>query len=207
VSTPQTPGAPAEGVPANLAEWPVRAVGFLIDYGAWLILAIITWFTPLRYLFGGFLGAAYLAWLGYLDGVTGQSPGKAMQGIRVVDQEGNLLGAGLGVGRKFLHILDWIVCGLGFFLPLVDAKKQTIADKVVNTYVVTGASKKPFAFDLWLPPKADGGGTTPPPPPIPPTDAPPATPPPATPPPADPGPADQPGPGDAGAGDGGGSAG
>ena len=62
-------------------------------------------------------------------------------------------GAGAGIGRKFVHILDSIICFLGWFLPLVDSKRQTIADKVMSTYVVTGIEKKPFAVDLWLPPK------------------------------------------------------
>jgi hypothetical protein len=35
----------------------------------------------------------------------------------------------------------------------VDAKRQTIADKVMTTFVVTGVEKRPFAFDLWIPPK------------------------------------------------------
>jgi hypothetical protein len=45
------------------------------------------------------------------------------------------------------------VCLLGWFLPLVDSKRQTIADKLLSTYVVEGVPKRPFAFDLWLPPK------------------------------------------------------
>ena len=85
--------------------------------------------------------------------MSGQTPGKAIMGIRLVDAKGNLLGAGAGIGRKFVHILDSIICFLGWFLPLVDSKRQTIADKVMSTYVVTGIEKKPFAVDLWLPPK------------------------------------------------------
>jgi hypothetical protein len=42
---------------------------------------------------------------------------------------------------------------LGHFLPLVDAKRQTIADKVMSSYVVSGLQKKPFSIDLWMPPK------------------------------------------------------
>jgi len=36
----------------------------------------------------------------------------------------------------------------------VDAKRQTIADKVMNTYVVEGVEKKSFSVELWLPPKS-----------------------------------------------------
>jgi uncharacterized RDD family membrane protein YckC len=104
--------------------------------------------------FLGIVGLAYWVWIGHLEGTTGQSPGKAMQGIRLVNQQGELLGSGAAIGRKFLHILDFLVCGLGFLLPIVDAKRQTIADKVMDSYVVTGVEKKPFNIDLWLPPKA-----------------------------------------------------
>ncbi len=100
------------------------------------------------------LQIAYLVYLGHMEGTTGQTPGKAMQGTRLVNEQGELIGSGAGIGRKFVHILDSLVCFLGWFLPLVDTKRQTIADKVMNTYVVTGAEKKGFAFDLWLPPKA-----------------------------------------------------
>jgi hypothetical protein len=71
-----------------------------------------------------------------------------------VNQRGELLGSGQAIGRKFLHILDSLVCLLGWLLPLVDNKRQTIADKVVDSYVVTGAEKKPFNVNLWLAPKA-----------------------------------------------------
>lgn len=64
---------------------------------------------------------------------------------------------GSGIGRKFAHIVDFVVCGLGFLLPLVDSKRQTIADKLLQSFVVTGAEKKKFAVDLWMPPQQ---GTT-----------------------------------------------
>jgi uncharacterized RDD family membrane protein YckC len=99
------------------------------------------------------VGIAYTVLLGHLDGVTGQTPGKAMMGIKLVDANGELIGSGAGIGRKFVRFIDWMVCGLGNLLPLVDVKRQTIADKLMSTYVVTGVDKKPFAFDLWIPPK------------------------------------------------------
>jgi uncharacterized RDD family membrane protein YckC len=114
-----------------------------------IILSLITY--RVSYFFG-LIEIAYLAYLGHLEGTTGQTPGKAMQGTRLVDQKGELLGSGQGIGRKFLHILDWI-CFIGFLWPLWDAKRQTFADKILDTYVVTGIEKKPFAVDLWMPPK------------------------------------------------------
>ena len=141
---------PPAGTPSNLADWGTRAVGAVIDYLPAFILSVITY----RAYFLSLLGLAYWAYIGHLEGTTGQSPGKAMQGTRLVNQRGELLGSGQAIGRKFLHILDSLVCLLGWFLPIVDNKRQTIADKVVDSYVVTGAEKKPFNVNLWLAPKA-----------------------------------------------------
>ncbi|HLF62018.1 MAG TPA: RDD family protein [Acidimicrobiia bacterium] len=113
-----------------------------------IIISIVTYRVP----YFGLLSAGYLAYLGHLEGVSGQTPGKAMQGTRLVNENGELLGSGAGIGRKFVHILD-AICFIGYLLPLVDTKRQTFADKIMNSYVVTGVEKKPFAVDLWLPPK------------------------------------------------------
>ncbi|MEX2252029.1 MAG: RDD family protein [Acidimicrobiia bacterium] len=141
--------APA-GTPSNLADWGTRAIGALIDYLPAFILGLITY----RAYFLSLLGIAYWGYIGHLEGTTGQSPGKAMQGTRLVNQQGELLGSGQAIGRKFLHILDFVICGLGFLLPIIDTKRQTIADKVINSYVVTGVEKKPFNVNLWMAPKA-----------------------------------------------------
>ena len=153
MTAPESPTPqPASSDPSPLADWGTRAVGFLVDWAPVLILNAIFFQTA----FIGWLiwlaTIAYTAYLGHLDGLTGQTPGKAMMGIRLVNQQGELLGSGAGIGRKFAHILDSIVCGLGWLLPLVDSKRQTIADKVMTTYVVSGVEKKSFAFDLWKPP-------------------------------------------------------
>ncbi|MCI0425679.1 MAG: RDD family protein [Actinobacteria bacterium] len=151
-----TPDVPAPGpapIPAPLADWGTRAIGFLIDYAPVLIINGIFFNNRTILSFTGLIGIAYFLLLGYLDGLTGQTPGKAIMGTRLVNANGAVIGAGAGIGRKFLHILDSIVCGLGYLLPLVDAKRQTIADKVMTTYVVSGVEKRPFSFDLWVPPK------------------------------------------------------
>ncbi len=153
--TPQDPATPAPSHPTPLASWGTRAIGFLIDYGPILILNILTFRSTTLGTLIGLLGFAYLIYLGYLDGLTGQTPGKAMMGTRLVNQQGQLLGTGGGIGRKFVHILDSLVCLLGWFLPIVDDKRQTIADKVMTSFVVEGVEKKPFSVDLWMPPKTE----------------------------------------------------
>ena len=150
-----TPDPQPAASPYPLASWGTRAIGFLIDIAPALLLSILTAFSSTLRNLSWLISAGYTAYLGYLDGMTGQTPGKAMMGIRLVDKEGQLLGAGVGVGRKFAHIVDWLVCGLGYLLPIVDQNRQTIADKLLDTYVVEGVEKKAFAVELWSPPASN----------------------------------------------------
>lgn len=154
MSTPEFPAeSAADGTPAALASWGTRAVGFIIDAAPVWILQLIFFRSSTINVLISLVSVAYIAYIGYLEGMTGQTPGKAIMGTRLVNQQGDLIGSGAGIGRKFVHILDNIVCLLGWLLPLVDSKRQTIADKVMSTYVVEGVEKKPFAVDLWMPPK------------------------------------------------------
>ncbi|MFE3188929.1 RDD family protein [Nocardia sp. NPDC059240] len=80
---------------------------------------------------GGFL---YFA---YMEGTTGQTIGKKTVGIKLIrESDGQPVGFGLAIGRKLLHIIDALPCYIGFLWPLWDDKKQTFADKIVNTTVV-----------------------------------------------------------------------
>ena len=78
-------------------------------------------------------------WLIYKEGTTGQTPGKAKMGIRLVrEADGQVLGFGMAFVRRIAHALDGAVCYLGFLWPLWDDKKQTFADKVMSSVVVQG---------------------------------------------------------------------
>lgn len=153
MSTPEFPAEQPAGTPSQLASWGTRAVGFIIDAAPVWILNLIFFRSTAINLLISLASIGYIAYIGHLEGVTGQTPGKAMMGIRLVNQQGDLIGSGAGIGRKFVHIVDNIVCFLGWLLPLVDSKRQTIADKIMSTYVVEGAEKKSFSIDLWTLPK------------------------------------------------------
>ncbi|MEX1038585.1 MAG: RDD family protein [Acidimicrobiia bacterium] len=159
MTTPEFPAEQPAGTPANLADWGTRAVGYLIDYLPIFVLYLLTFVISRVSSTLGFLlnlvvwiaGLGYFLYLGHLDGTTGQTPGKQVQGIRVVNGAGELIGSGSGIARKLAHIIDSAVCLVGWFLPLFDEKRQTIADKIMTTYVVTGVDKKPFGVDLYMP--------------------------------------------------------
>ncbi|MCU1646343.1 MAG: hypothetical protein JWN03_6618 [Nocardia sp.] len=73
----------------------------------------------------------------YLEGSSGQTPGKKALKIRVVREfDGQPLGFGLALGRTFLHVVDSMACYLGWLWPLWDEKRQTLCDKIVHTVVI-----------------------------------------------------------------------
>jgi len=72
-----------------------------------------------------------------VQGRTGQTWGKQAIGIRLLRKaDGRPLGTGLVFLRSVLHVLDSLPCYLGYLWPLWDARRQTLADKVVGSLVV-----------------------------------------------------------------------
>ncbi len=129
-----------------LAEWPKRATAALYDFvGPWIAVWVL-WFVVgivsdtlgfLVFTFGWIAALAWAVYNAYLAGQTGQSYGMQQFNIRLLrESDGQVIGGGLGIGRFFLHIVDNILCYIGWLFPLWDAKKQTFADKILSTVVV-----------------------------------------------------------------------
>jgi uncharacterized RDD family membrane protein YckC len=78
---------------------------------------------------------AYLVWnYGYRQGTTGSSIGKSVLKFKVVSEvTGQPIGFGMSVVRQIAHFVDSLICGLGYLFPLWDAKRQTLADKIMTT--------------------------------------------------------------------------
>ncbi|WP_189169643.1 RDD family protein [Pilimelia anulata] len=92
----------------------VSTIGSLITLGLWIFNRVIK------------------------QGRTGQSWGKGVLGIKLIREDnGQPVGPGLAFGRDVAHLIDAIICYIGFLFPLWDAKRQTIADKIVRTVVVS----------------------------------------------------------------------
>ncbi|MEI2809768.1 MAG: RDD family protein [Nocardioides sp.] len=71
------------------------------------------------------------------QGKTGQTIGKSALGITLIgDQTRQPIGAGRNFLRQLAHFVDQILCYIGYLWPLWDAKRQTFADKIMNTIVV-----------------------------------------------------------------------
>ena len=84
------------------------------------------------------VGLAYWLWnRGYRQGTTGSSLGKTVMKIKVVSEAtGQPIGFGLSVVRDLAHFVDAVICFIGFLFPLWDAKRQTLADKILTTVVL-----------------------------------------------------------------------
>jgi len=158
----QPPAQPAGGYVADqpgyymgraLANWPQRVGAYLIDY---LIAAIPAFLAVL--LFSGTssgndasAGAGLVAFLLYLvslgvwiynraiqQGRTGQSWGKQVLNLRLVRMaDGQPMGGGMAFVRDLAHIIDALPCYLGYLWPLWDNRRQTFADKIMNTVVLS----------------------------------------------------------------------
>jgi len=143
-------GQPGFGMPpamrGQLAPWGSRVGSFLIDglIGAAIYIVGILLGAVIGGAVGGLLlalgfigGFAFQIWNWVQQGKTGQTIGKKQLGTRLVrESDGQVVGAGLSVGRGFLHIVDGIPLYLGYLWPLWDEKKQTFADKIVQTLVI-----------------------------------------------------------------------
>jgi uncharacterized RDD family membrane protein YckC len=83
----------------------------------------------------GLVVLAYWVWnWGYRQGTTGSSLGKSVMKFKVVSENtGQPLGFGMSVVRQIAHFVDAVICYIGFLFPLWDAKRQTLADKIMTT--------------------------------------------------------------------------
>ena len=83
----------------------------------------------------GLIVLAYAIWnFGYRQGTTGSSIGKSIMKFKVVSEKtGQPIGFGLSILRQLAHIIDGAICYIGYLFPLWDAKRQTIADKIMST--------------------------------------------------------------------------
>ena len=105
--------------------------------GGFSLLAVLGY---LIYTFGAIGVTAWNRW--YKAGKTGQSWGKRVMGLKVVrEADGQPLGAGVAFVRDLAHVVDGLICYVGYLFPLWDVKRQTLADKIISSVVYPGVPK------------------------------------------------------------------
>ena len=134
----------------TLALW----IGFPVQYQEILLegLAEVSVKFMIMYcLMVVFLDMIYFT---YFHGTVGQTPGKMIFGLRVVQSTGEKMTIGIGFLRWVGYIVSKIFFYLGFFWIAFDRKKQGWHDKIAGTIVirvgniVDGLSNLPDEKDL-----------------------------------------------------------
>lgn len=83
------------------------------------------------------LGVCGSLWLCHREGTRGQTPGKKVLHIRLVNMyDYQPPGFGMAFLRRVTHVLDSAALMLGWLWPLWDERAQTFADKALNTVVI-----------------------------------------------------------------------
>lgn len=119
VSNIETTTDPVTGVTTSEMPQGGGLVAGLVALGALLVLAFSIWNIVFR------------------QGRTGYTIGKGVMGIKLVKEEtGQPVGPGLSFVRQIAHVLDSVLCNIGYLWPLWDAKRQTFSDKVMGTIVI-----------------------------------------------------------------------
>jgi uncharacterized RDD family membrane protein YckC len=92
-------------------------------------------------------GTAFNLWNVYFrQGRTGATIGKSVLAIRLVNSDLQPIGAGWAFVRQLCHIVDSLACGLGWLWPIWDSRKQTLADKIMNTFVIQATTSEPRPY-------------------------------------------------------------
>lgn len=82
--------------------------------------------------------AIYLSYFVLFTGLFGQTPGKMVAGVIVVDAEGRVPGLAPAIPREVAgKLVSTIAFGLGLVWIVIDRNRQGWHDKIAGTYVVT----------------------------------------------------------------------
>jgi uncharacterized RDD family membrane protein YckC len=124
-----------QGIAIATGENVCTSAGY--DYGG----ACVSTYSTIGVLFLGvawLLSIAYAVWnYGYKQGTTGSSIGKGVMKFKVVSEKTwQPIGFGMSIVRQLAHFVDGIICYIGYLFPLWDAKRQTLADKIMTTVCV-----------------------------------------------------------------------
>ncbi len=115
--------------------------------------------------------AATLLYYGIMDGRRGQTVGRRVVGIRLVDADSwQPIGAGRAIGRQFGKAISSFACYLGFLWMTWDDRGQTWHDKMVRSIVVDASPRPSPGMGYPAPPswtQPPPHPTLPPPPPAP----------------------------------------
>ncbi len=79
------------------------------------------------------------------------TPGKIIMGLSVVNATGGQITFKQSFIRYFMKTVSAVIMGIGYFMNLFTAKRQTLHDMVAEVYVIKAAAPKDLNyFDTWV---------------------------------------------------------
>lgn len=90
-------------------------------------------FALIYYLTTQLLGMLYFT---YFHGMTGQTPGKMLFGLQVIQSSGEKMTLGIAFLRWVGSIFSGLILFLGFLWIMFDSRKQGWHDKIAGTLVI-----------------------------------------------------------------------
>ena len=121
------------------ASFGVRALALVIDMAILSVgIAILALVIPRRSLVGENLDfAACFLYYSLFESSRHQGTiGKRVLGIAVSDVEGRRLSLPRAAIRTLAKLLSLLICGMGFVLPLLTARRQALHDLLTDAVVI-----------------------------------------------------------------------
>jgi serine/threonine-protein kinase len=143
---------------ATYGHWVKRVISFVLDEFVIVPFVAIGYVLIAQGTTGwvtfGITIVAYGMAIGFYNrcirmGMTGQSWGKMVTGTRLISHRtGKPLGVGAVIIREMCHSADFILV-VGSLFPLLDAKRQSLGDKIAGSVVVNVESgEEEITFSL-----------------------------------------------------------
>lgn len=130
--------------PLDFASPIMRLYSFSVDLSVLvMVFMILNLLTQGRFASTSAAPQDIFVFFGYFvlfTGIFGQTPGKFVAGIVVVDREGRTPGVAVAIPREMIgKFVSAIALGVGFLWVLYDPSRQGWHDKIAGTYVVRKA--------------------------------------------------------------------
>lgn len=154
--SPQANWSPTPPPQGELALWPQRALGWVVDWAIGAVPDIVLFIlgratgTAFFTVLGGLWALVITVWFAIQLGQYGSTPGMRIAGLKCVKVgTGQTIGGGLGFVRALIHVVAAWLCFVPFIIdmlfPLWDSQRQTLADKIMGTVVL---KVPPASFSL-----------------------------------------------------------
>jgi uncharacterized RDD family membrane protein YckC len=135
----ERPAAPLERLQAALIDVGVLAglATVVVYFAARVAQVPLPGLRPAWPALAAYVVFLALAYAGYFTGTTGQTIGKILLGLRVVDRGGQAPGYGLAALRATLGATGTLLAGLGLVTVFFDPARRALHDRLLRTRVVS----------------------------------------------------------------------